>query len=151
MHLKKSSVSLRGMKRGEKTNYLPHEIVECDDRTGDIQRGVEDVCEVICKGISLQRMRVARPLLVGCGRLVHLIYVRMCSLVEKNPRHLFRGSSSDCPMVVHPEGEQPKHGHVEIDMPPGVGTLNTVLVFELAEACIPWKGEPDQKFKGRVQ
>jgi len=40
-------------------------------------------------------------------------------------------------MVIHPEGEQSKHGHVETDMPPRVGTLDTVLVFELAQACIP--------------
>ena len=93
VHLKKRSGSLWGMKCGEKADHLPHEIVECDDRTGDIQRGVEDVCEVICKGINLQRMRAARPLFVGCGRLVHLIHLSECVAYERRIRATsFEGS-----------------------------------------------------------
>ena len=36
-----------GTKTRDKYNHLPHEIVERDDWTGDIQRGVEDIREVI--------------------------------------------------------------------------------------------------------
>jgi len=61
------------MKHGGRDNYLPHEIVKRDDGTGDIQRGVEDICEVVCEGINLQRMRVVCPLLVGHGCLVRLV------------------------------------------------------------------------------
>jgi hypothetical protein len=53
--------------------YLPREIVKRDDRTGNIQRGVENIREVICEGIHLKRMSTAGPLLVGHGFLVHLI------------------------------------------------------------------------------
>ena len=61
------------MKCDRKSTYLPHEIVKGEDGTGDIQRGVENIREVICKGIHLKRMGTAGPLLVGHGFLVHLI------------------------------------------------------------------------------
>lgn len=53
--------------------YLPHEIVKRDDRTGNIQRGVENIREVIRKGIPLERVGATRSLLVGHGFLVYLI------------------------------------------------------------------------------
>lgn len=58
--------------------YLPHEIIEGDDGAGDIQRGIENVCEVVCEGIHLKWMGNTRPLLVGRGFLIHL-----CSLSER--------------------------------------------------------------------
>jgi hypothetical protein len=61
------------MKREVKPIHLPHEIVESDDRTGNVQRRVEDICEVICKVIPLKRMGTARPLFVGHGFLVRLV------------------------------------------------------------------------------
>lgn len=54
---------------------LPHEIVERDYGAGDIQRGVENICEVICEGIHLKWMANGRPLLVGRGFLIHLSYL----------------------------------------------------------------------------
>jgi len=79
-------------------------------------------------------MGVVRPLLVGHGRLVHLVCLsERCNLLNKSPSYLFRGSLSDCPMVVHPKGDQSEHGHVETDVPPGIGTWDVVLGFELVQ------------------
>jgi len=59
--------------------------------------------------------------------------VRTRSSFEKDPSHLFLRSLSDCPMVVHSERDQSEHGHVKADVPPGIGTLDTVLVSESAQ------------------
>lgn len=71
------------MKCDRELTYLPHEIVKRDDRTGNIQRGVENIREVICKGIHLKWMGVAGTLLAGhdvLGRLVclseRIVYTR---------------------------------------------------------------------------
>lgn len=62
---------------------LPHEIVECDDRAGDIQRRVENIGEVVCEGIPFERVGGIRSLLVGHGfpvdlgeRSEHMAYPR---------------------------------------------------------------------------
>lgn len=33
-------------------------------------------------------------------------------------------------MIVHSEGDQSEHSHIEVDMPPGVDSLNVVLVLD---------------------
>ena len=52
----------------------------------------------------------------------------MCSVFKENPKNLFLVPLNYRPMVVHPEGDQSKYGHVETDVPSGVGTLNIVLI-----------------------
>jgi len=49
-------------------------------------------------------------------------------------------------MVVHSEGDQSEHGHVEIDVPPGIGTLDVVLVSESAQSyMLEGKAEPERQ------
>ena len=52
----------------------------------------------------------------------------MYSVFKENPSNLFLVPLNDRPMVVHPEGDQSEHGHVETDVPSGVGTLNIILI-----------------------
>ena len=66
------------MKCDRNPTYLPRKIVKRDDRTGNIQRGVENIREIIRKSIHPKRMGAAGPLLVGHSFLVHLTCLSEC-------------------------------------------------------------------------
>ena len=70
--------------------YLPHEIVKCDDRTGNIQRRVENVGEVICEGVPVKRVGDTRSLLVRHGFLINL------SELSERIAYLRRSGATSC-------------------------------------------------------
>ena len=41
----------------------------------------------------------------------------------------------NCPMVVHSERDQSEHGHVKVDVPSRVGTLDAILVFTISSTA----------------
>lgn len=55
-------------------------------------------------------------------------------------------------MEVHSKGDQSEHGHVETDVPPGIGTLDVVLASESAQShMLEGRVEPEIQVTSAVK
>jgi hypothetical protein len=57
--------SVAGLKAGDNWAHLPHEIVEGEYRSCDVEWRIERVCEIIQEGVCGARMENRRALLVA--------------------------------------------------------------------------------------